>query len=138
MAYPLTDWNTGLFGCCEDKCSCCYGFFCCPCLACTVSGNFGDNGCLPLCDMCSPAITAAFGIPLCVPPAALALRVGIRHKYGIKGSLCRDIATSCFCEWCSYCQMHRELKYRKQNKTVIVNMQPAPMMMAPAPMMVVN
>ncbi|KAK1896631.1 DIS3-like exonuclease 1 [Dissostichus eleginoides] len=26
MAYPLTDWNTGLFDCCEDTSTCCYGF----------------------------------------------------------------------------------------------------------------
>ncbi|KAM7012643.1 cornifelin-like [Tautogolabrus adspersus] len=130
-ARPLTEWKTGLFDCCEDVSTCCYGFWCCPCLACTVSGNFGESRCLPLCDMCSPAITAAFGLPLCVPPAAVTLRVGIRHTYGIKGSLCKDIATSCFCEWCSWCQMHRELKYRKNNQTVIVNVQPQPVMMAP-------
>ncbi|XP_034558629.1 cornifelin homolog isoform X2 [Notolabrus celidotus] len=128
---PPTDWNTTLFDCCDDMSTCCYGFWCCPCLACTVSGKFGDNRCLPLCDIFSPAITAACGLPLCVPPAALSVRVGIRHRYGIKGSLCRDIATSCFCEWCSWCQMNRELKYRKKNPTVIVNVQPPPMMMAP-------
>ncbi|KAF3835359.1 hypothetical protein F7725_027917 [Dissostichus mawsoni] len=106
MAYPLTDWNTGLFDCCEDTSTCCYGFCCCPCLACTVSGKFGENRCLPLCDMLTPAITAACGLPLCAPPAALALRVGIRHRYGIK--------------------MHRELKFRKKNNVVIVNKQPPP------------
>uniref|UniRef100_A0A3P8SP55 Plac8 onzin related protein 6 n=1 Tax=Amphiprion percula TaxID=161767 RepID=A0A3P8SP55_AMPPE len=104
----------------------CYGFWCCPCLACTVAGKFDENRCLPLCDICSPSVLSAFGIPLIVPPAALALRVGIRHKYGIKSSLCKDIATSCVCVWCSYCQMHRELKYRKKNSNVVV-LQPAPM-----------
>uniref|UniRef100_A0A3P8SPQ3 Plac8 onzin related protein 1 n=1 Tax=Amphiprion percula TaxID=161767 RepID=A0A3P8SPQ3_AMPPE len=99
---PLTNWNTGLFGCCEDMSSCCYGFWCCPCLACTVAGKFDENRCLPLCDICSPSV------------------VGIRHKYGIKSSLCKDIATSCVCVWCSYCQMHRELKYRKKNSNVVV------------------
>uniref|UniRef100_A0A672YC49 Cornifelin homolog A-like n=1 Tax=Sphaeramia orbicularis TaxID=375764 RepID=A0A672YC49_9TELE len=103
----------------------CYGFWCCPCLACTVAGKFGENRCLPLCDIFSPAITAACGLPLCVPPAVLALRVGIRHRYGIKGSLCKDIASSCFCMWCSWCHMHRELKYRKKHAPAVVNMQPA-------------
>uniref|UniRef100_A0A665V4L2 Uncharacterized protein n=1 Tax=Echeneis naucrates TaxID=173247 RepID=A0A665V4L2_ECHNA len=79
MAYPLTTWNTGLFDCFDEVKSCCYGFWCCPCLACTVSGKFGENRCLPLCDLCSPAITAACGIPLCAPPAASALRVGLDH-----------------------------------------------------------
>ncbi|XP_042340107.1 cornifelin homolog A-like [Plectropomus leopardus] len=131
MANPLTNWNSDLCGCCTDASICCYGFWCCPCMACSVAGNNGENRCLPLCDILSPAIVAACGIPLCVPPAALALRVGIRHKYGIQGSICKDIATSCFCECCSYCQMHRELKYRNSNKVVVVNMQPSPMMMAP-------
>lgn len=41
-----------------------------------------------------------------------------------QGSYCKDIATSCFCVWCSWCQMHRELRYRKKNTTVVVNIQP--------------
>lgn len=41
-----------------------------------------------------------------------------------QGSYCKDIAASCFCVWCSWCQMHRELKYRKKGTPVIVNMQP--------------
>uniref|UniRef100_A0A3B4ZJK8 Uncharacterized protein n=1 Tax=Stegastes partitus TaxID=144197 RepID=A0A3B4ZJK8_9TELE len=84
MAHSLTNWNTGLFGCCKDTSSCCYGFWCCPCLACTVAGKFDENRCLPLCDICSPAVLSALGIPLAVPPAVLALRVGVRHQYGIK------------------------------------------------------
>ncbi|CAK6971336.1 cornifelin-like [Scomber scombrus] len=79
------------------------------------------------------------GIPLFVPPAALSLRASIRNKNRIKGSLCKDIAASCFCMWCSWCQMHRELKHRNQTPTVInvqtptvVQMQPAPMMMVAA------
>ncbi|KAG7230548.1 hypothetical protein INR49_025264 [Caranx melampygus] len=125
-AMATSNWNSGLFDCCHNVSSCCYGFFCCPCLACSVAGTFGDNRCLPLCDICSPAIMTACGIPLFVPPAALALRVGIRQKYDIKGSLCKDIATSCFCMWCSWCQMHRELKDRKNSPTVVVNIaQPA-------------
>ncbi|XP_031599313.1 cornifelin homolog A-like [Oreochromis aureus] len=142
---PLTDWNSGLFDCFKDTNTCCYGFWCCPCLACTVSGRFGENNCLPLCDICGPGILASFGIPLCVPPAVLSLRAAMRNRYGIKGSLCKDIAISCFCEWCSWCQMHREFKHRKKTPAVVnvqnnpvVNMQPNPtvqpgvMMMMPA------
>ncbi|XP_055364357.1 cornifelin homolog A-like isoform X2 [Betta splendens] len=103
----------------------CYGFWCCPCLACSVSKDFGENTCLPLCDILSPAITSALGIPLCVPPAVLSMRVAMRHRYNIHGSVCKDIATSCFCEWCSWCQMQRELKHRKKNVPVMV-MQPIP------------
>ncbi|KAG7230549.1 hypothetical protein INR49_025265, partial [Caranx melampygus] len=118
MAYPVvqqpmqqpsdTEWNSGLFDCFESASTCCYGFWCCPCLACTVSGRFGENHCLPLCDMCSPAVMAAFGIPMFAPPATVGLRAALRNRYRIK--------------------MHRELKDRSKNSTVIVNVQPAPMM----------
>ncbi|XP_072244762.1 cornifelin-like [Leuresthes tenuis] len=145
---PLTDWNSGLCDCFEDASTCCYGFWCCPCLACTVSGRFGENNCLPLCDMCSPAVFSACGVPLFAPPAALSIRAAMRNRYGLKGSLPNDIAASCFCMWCSWCQMHRELKHRKKIPVVInmpsptvinmppptvVSMQSAPvMMMMPA------
>uniref|UniRef100_A0A3Q3K2R8 Plac8 onzin related protein 2 n=1 Tax=Monopterus albus TaxID=43700 RepID=A0A3Q3K2R8_MONAL len=70
--------------------------------------------CEAVCDLCfDPAITAS------------SMRVAIRHRYNIKGSLCKDICVSCFCEWCSWCQMHRELKQRGQNSTAIVNVPPA-------------
>lgn len=62
----------------------CYGFWCCSCIACAVSEKFGEHRCLPILDICSPAITACCGCPCCVAPAALALRVGIRHRYGIQ------------------------------------------------------
>ncbi|KAF7202680.1 cornifelin-like [Nothobranchius furzeri] len=151
-----TDWSSGLLSCCDDCKSCCYGFWCCPCLACTVSEMFGENPCLPLCDILTPAAVSAFGLPFCVPPAGLSLRVAIRQRYGIKvkhvhirsesfsrsqiftrskfikmiyffifapqGSLCKDICTSCFCVWCSWCQLHRELKYQKHPG--VVTMQP--------------
>uniref|UniRef100_A0A8C4P0J3 Uncharacterized protein n=1 Tax=Dicentrarchus labrax TaxID=13489 RepID=A0A8C4P0J3_DICLA len=135
---PLTDWDSGLCDCFENASTCCYGFWCCPCLACTVSGQFGENRCLPLCDVCSPAILAACGIPLFIPPALLSLRASMRNRYGIKGSICKDIGVSCFCVWCAWCQMHREIKHRKKPPTVInmqsqtiVNMQPPPVMMMP-------
>ncbi|KAM4575538.1 cornifelin homolog B-like [Fundulus diaphanus] len=121
---PLTDWNSGLFDCCDDTQTCCYGWWCGTCLACTVSEQFGENRCLPLCDMY---------VNYCGSPAALSVRVAMRYKYGIKGSLCKDIAVSMFCAKCSWCQMHRELKYRKDSPNLIyvlaqtVNSQPPPM-----------
>uniref|UniRef100_A0A3Q2CUT1 Plac8 onzin related protein 2 n=1 Tax=Cyprinodon variegatus TaxID=28743 RepID=A0A3Q2CUT1_CYPVA len=111
-----TDWATGLCDCFADGSTCCYGFWCRPCLACKVSKMFGENLCLPLCDIC---------VDNFVSPAALSLRVAIRHKYGIRGSLCRDILVSCCCTSCAWCQMHRELKYR-QNSPVIINAQLQP------------
>ncbi|XP_075872072.1 placenta-specific gene 8 protein-like [Nelusetta ayraudi] len=135
------EWHTSLCDCFEDASTCCYGFWCCPCLACTVSSQFGEGGCLPLCDLCSLAVTSALEIPLMVAsPALLSLRASVRHKHKIKGSLCQDIAVSCFCVWCGWCQLHRELKNLRRPPVVInvVNIQPAPavqhvpVVMAPA------
>uniref|UniRef100_H3BZN5 Plac8 onzin related protein 6 n=1 Tax=Tetraodon nigroviridis TaxID=99883 RepID=H3BZN5_TETNG len=128
-AEAWTDWHTNLCDCLDDTSTCCYGFWCCPCLACTVSSRFGENACLPSCDILSLSLMAALGIPLFgPPPAALALRSSIRNRYRIKGSICRDIATTCFCVWCSWCQMHREVNYRRNQPTVlnVVSVQPAP------------
>uniref|UniRef100_A0A3B4G4N6 Uncharacterized protein n=1 Tax=Pundamilia nyererei TaxID=303518 RepID=A0A3B4G4N6_9CICH len=89
---PLTDWDSGLLDCFEDASTCCYGFWCSPCLTLTVAGRFGENNLLPLFD----------------------LMAAMRNRYGIKGSLLNDIVISSFCATCSWCQMHRELKHRKQ------------------------
>ncbi|XP_050932915.1 cornifelin isoform X4 [Lates calcarifer] len=124
-AQPLTEWSNGLPDCFEDVSTCCYGFWCCPCLAGTVAGRFGENRCLLLFDVCTPAVFTACGIPLFIPPAVLSLRSAMRNRYGIKGTLCKDIVVSCFCMWCSWCQMHRELKHRKKDD-VDVNMEPIP------------
>ncbi|XP_063746712.1 cornifelin homolog B-like isoform X2 [Eleginops maclovinus] len=130
-AQPEKDWSSDLFDCFEDASTCCYGFWCGPFLACTVAGRFGENRCLPLCD-------TACGMPLCVPPAVLAVRVAMRNRYHIKGSICNDILVSLCCQWCSWCQMHRELKHRNKTPNFIVvqnqpivQMQPAAMMMVP-------
>ncbi|XP_014870130.1 placenta-specific gene 8 protein-like [Poecilia latipinna] len=135
----LKNWKSSLFDCFEDVNTCCYGFWCCPCLACTVSGRFGENYCLPLCDILTPSVCAACGVPLFVPPAALSMRASIRNKRGIAGSLCKDILASCCCVWCSWCQMHRELK---EHTPVVVVMQqpvtlPGPVVHA-NPVMMVN
>ncbi|KAK2835252.1 hypothetical protein Q5P01_015736 [Channa striata] len=82
--HPTENWSTGLFDCFGDIRTFCYGFWCGPCLACTVSETFGEHRCLPLCDLLSPAITSSLGIPLCVPPVVLSIRVAMRQRYSIK------------------------------------------------------
>ncbi|XP_053286768.1 cornifelin homolog A-like [Pleuronectes platessa] len=130
MAHPMTQWNSDLFDCCVDPKVCCNGFWCCCCNACSVSEQFGQHPCLPMCDICTPACTECFGLPCCIPPAGLSLRVAIRYKYGIKGTLFKDIMVSSVCMWCSWCQMRRELKYRQTDPSV-VNLQPRPVVTAP-------
>ncbi|CAB1432740.1 unnamed protein product [Pleuronectes platessa] len=86
----------------------------------------------------SPAVFGLCGIPLFAPPAAASLRSSIRSRYGIKGSICKDIAISCVCVYCSWCQMHREIKDNNKDRVVIINNQPAPVVMMAQPPMVVN
>ncbi|XP_056133759.1 placenta-specific gene 8 protein-like [Lampris incognitus] len=121
-APTIQTWSTGLCDCCDDMSACCYGFWCFPCFACSTSASFGENVCLPLCDILSPAITAYCGLPFCAPPALLSLRVAVRHRYGLQGTICNDILTSCFCELCAWCQIAREIKIRKKTPA-ISNMQ---------------
>lgn len=74
----------------------CYGFWCCPCLASTVSSRFGENSCLPFCDTVSLSLSAVLGFPLFgPPPAALALRASIRNRYKIKVCCKRREFQSC-------------------------------------------
>ncbi|KAK5607194.1 hypothetical protein CRENBAI_005552 [Crenichthys baileyi] len=128
----LRDWNSGLFNCFDDASTLCLGYWCSSCLASRVSRKFGEHRCLHCFDKGS-----YFG---CVSPAALSLRVAMRHKYGIQGSLCKDIFISWCCTSLSWCQMYRELKHRKKDPVVIsaqsptaVNMQPVPVMMIMPP-----
>lgn len=129
----------------------CYGFWCFPCFMCTTTGEFGESTCLPLLDIFGPAILATFGIPVCVPPVSLGMRVAVRHKYDIgvsfslsfisetvnhrrlqniclyvlqQGSICEDIMVTCCCIWCSWCQMSREIKARKAQSVTVVTTQP--------------
>ncbi len=50
---------------------------------CTTTGEFGESTCLPLLDIFGPGILAAFGVPVCVPPVSLGMRVAVRHKHDI-------------------------------------------------------
>ncbi|MED6278331.1 hypothetical protein CHARACLAT_022637 [Characodon lateralis] len=129
---PLADWNSGLCDCCDDASSCCFGYWCSPCFASRVSRRFGEHPFLFCFDN-----SGYFG---CASPGALSMRIAMRYKYGIKGSLCKDIFISWCCTSLSWCQMHRELKHRKKDPVVIsaqsptaVNMQPAPVMMIMPP-----
>ncbi|XP_061091521.1 cornifelin homolog [Conger conger] len=110
-------WNTGICACFDDMSICCLGFWC-PCiLPCKTSADFGECCCLPLLDsMCT--------IPMCVPPVALAMRVGARNRYNIQGSMCTDCFTATFCNTCTWCQIAREIKQRKRNM-IVVNAQPS-------------
>uniref|UniRef100_A0A673LGU2 Cornifelin homolog B-like n=1 Tax=Sinocyclocheilus rhinocerous TaxID=307959 RepID=A0A673LGU2_9TELE len=101
----------------------CYAYWCFPCFTCSTTGDFGESTCLPLLD-----------IFVCVPPVGLAMRVAVRYKYHIGGSLCEDIMVTCCCIWCSWCQMSREIKARKKVVRILQRnpmIQPVPMAVNP-------
>ncbi|CAL8276894.1 unnamed protein product [Arctogadus glacialis] len=73
----IGDWSSGLFHCTDDIKDCCFGCWCCPCHACSVTREFGECLCLPLLDMC--------GI---IPPVVMGMRVALRQRHGIEGTMC--------------------------------------------------
>uniref|UniRef100_A0A3B4G6J3 Cornifelin homolog B-like n=1 Tax=Pundamilia nyererei TaxID=303518 RepID=A0A3B4G6J3_9CICH len=97
-------WSSGLFDFCENvpECKCLFAYFCLPCFACKTSRDYGENLCLPLADWVSGMI----------PPATMSMRVSMRHRYGITGTMCNDCVLSTFCMSCVWCQMSREMKKR--------------------------
>ncbi|XP_012685431.2 cornifelin homolog B-like isoform X2 [Clupea harengus] len=101
-------WGSGICDCCEDVSQCCFGFWCCPCFACITTRDYGQALCLPLLD--------AFCI---IPPINLAMRVSMRHRYGITDTICHDCVYASCCTGCSWCQMAKEMKRRAIPITLI-------------------
>ncbi|NWX86129.1 PL8L1 protein, partial [Nothoprocta ornata] len=97
-------WSTGLFDVCSDKKVCACGSLCTPCLECSLAQRAGDCLCLPL-----------------LPGSSLALRVGARERYRIRGTIYEDwIAVYC-CWPFAVCQVARELKRRAVTQICEVN-----------------
>ncbi|XP_075878496.1 cornifelin homolog B-like [Nelusetta ayraudi] len=96
------EWSSGICDCCDEPRECCCWFWCCPCMACKTTKAHGQPFCLPLLDVCG-----------CARPITMAMRVSMRHRYDIKGSMCRDCLLSSVCPHCVWCQMSREMKGRK-------------------------
>ncbi|KAG8431254.1 hypothetical protein GDO86_019178 [Hymenochirus boettgeri] len=67
------------------------------------------------------------------PPISMAMRASVRERYRIPGSICDDCCMLYWCYSCSWCQMAREIKKRKQPMTFITA-QTTPMVIpVPAP-----
>ncbi|XP_033110218.1 cornifelin homolog A-like [Anneissia japonica] len=86
-------WSTGLFGCFSDIDSCLGGLFCGPFFICHLANKAGECCCAPY----------------CVPGAMIAIRMKVRTRLNIQGSLCTDCCVLCCCGGCAACQMHREI-----------------------------
>ncbi|XP_078138612.1 cornifelin homolog B-like [Centroberyx gerrardi] len=100
-AKDSAEWGSGICDCCDDVPDCCFAFWCCPCYACKTTKEYGQCLCLPLLDV--------FG---CIPPITMTMRVSMRERYGIKGTMCNDCVYATCCTSCTWCQMTREMKRR--------------------------
>ncbi|XP_060942506.1 cornifelin homolog A-like [Limanda limanda] len=101
MSSDEDEWTAGICDCCRNTKQCCCLFWCCPCFACKTSQQMGQCLCLPLLDV--------FG---CFRPITMSIRTSTRHRYGIKGSLCRDCLCSSFCPSCVWGQVSSEMSSR--------------------------
>uniref|UniRef100_A0A1A7XH58 PLAC8-like 1 n=1 Tax=Iconisemion striatum TaxID=60296 RepID=A0A1A7XH58_9TELE len=98
------DWSTSLFDVCGDKTSCILGALMPLCLDLSLAHHYGECLCIPL-----------------LPGSTVAMRVGIRERYKIRGSVCEDWTTVCFCYPLALCQMIREMKRRMKTQTYHVS-----------------
>uniref|UniRef100_H3ANV1 PLAC8 like 1 n=1 Tax=Latimeria chalumnae TaxID=7897 RepID=H3ANV1_LATCH len=94
------DWNSSIFNVLNDKKVCLCGSFCLSCLECHLAQKYGECCCLPL-----------------LPGSTFALRVSIREKFKIQGSVLEDWLVTHCCWPLAVCQMARELKTRIEMKT---------------------
>lgn len=98
------DWSTGLFDVCGDKTTCLLGALVPCCLDLSLAHQYGECLCMPL-----------------LPGSTFAMRVGIRERYKIRGSVCEDWATVYCCYPLAVCQMIREMKRRMKTQTYHVS-----------------
>ncbi|XP_061922880.1 cornifelin homolog A-like [Entelurus aequoreus] len=110
MTSMSNQWSSGICDCFQDLNFCCFACWCLPCFTCKTSVDAGECLCLPLLD--------TFGI---IPPITTALRVSVRQRYNIEGTVCNDCVYACCCGPCSWCQIAREMQVRS-NPITFVNM----------------
>ncbi|XP_017276771.1 PLAC8-like protein 1 [Kryptolebias marmoratus] len=98
------DWSTGLFDVCGDKTTCILGALVPCCLDLSLAHQYGECLCMPL-----------------LPGSTFAMRVGIRERYKIRGSVCEDWTTVYCCYPLAVCQIIREMKQRMKSQTYHVS-----------------
>ncbi|XP_032734787.1 placenta-specific gene 8 protein-like [Lontra canadensis] len=87
-----SDWQTGVFDCCDDLGICLCGTFFPLCLSCQIASDMDE------CCLCG---------------ASVAMRTLYRTRYGIPGSICGDFLwLGCF-PLCTLCQLKRDIEKRK-------------------------
>ncbi|XP_055036206.1 PLAC8-like protein 1 isoform X1 [Misgurnus anguillicaudatus] len=97
-------WSTGLFNVCSDSSTFLMGAFVPCCLDLSLAHQYGECLCLPL-----------------LPGSTFAMRVGIRERFKIRGSVCEDWTAVYCCYPLALCQMIREMKKRLKTQTYTVS-----------------
>ncbi|XP_048023612.1 PLAC8-like protein 1 [Megalobrama amblycephala] len=98
------DWSTGLFDVCGDTSTFLMGAFVPCCLDLSLAHQYGECVCLPM-----------------LPGSTFAMRVGIRERFKIRGSVCEDWTTVYCCYPLALCQMIREMKKRLKTQIYTVS-----------------
>ncbi|XP_068609380.1 placenta-specific gene 8 protein-like [Brachionichthys hirsutus] len=91
--YERSEFQTGLCNNFDDCGTCCFGFWCYPCLGCTIASDMGE------CFLCG------LGMPI---------RSVYRTKYNISGSMLNDYMVTMCCSVCATCQLKRDIDRRKE------------------------
>ncbi|KAI5278800.1 Placenta-Specific 8 Protein [Manis pentadactyla] len=86
------DWQTGMFGCCDDIGICLCGTFFPLGLSCQIASDMNE------CCLCG---------------ASVAMRTMYRTRYGIPGSICSDFLWLLCFPHCALCQLKRDIEKRK-------------------------
>ncbi|XP_010862074.2 placenta-specific gene 8 protein [Esox lucius] len=94
-SYPASDFQTGLCDFFSDCKTCCYGWWCFPCMTCSIASDMDE------CCLCG---------------ATMAMRTMYRTRYNIRGSLCQDYCAVMWCYVCSACQVKRDIDLRKEQR----------------------
>lgn len=101
------EWSTGLFDCFADWSTCCYGYWCLPCLYGETLEHFEGGGC------CSPCCIYYLLMSCCCMSCfAGNSRKRIREKYSLPEEPCSDCCVHCWCTQCAVCQEAREIRLR--------------------------
>ena len=130
--------SESLCGCFEDCGSCCYGYWCTPCLFGSNTEKIDGSNCVLMC--CAYSLLTS--VYLCWIPHYMK-RKELRMKYGLREDpSCGDCPTTLCCSPCALCQEARFLKNRGQLQwirsrsylclhSLLAN--PSHVMMAPGP-----
>ncbi|XP_028319163.1 placenta associated 8, tandem duplicate 2 [Gouania willdenowi] len=92
-SFQPSDFQTGIYDCCDDCGTCCYGMCCYVCLGCSIASDL-DECCL--CGLSWP------------------IRSVYRTRYNINGSMCSDAIIGMCCPLCLTCQLKRDIDRRKE------------------------